>query len=310
LIALVEAMDDLAQFNSRFAIPRVVKFEAGEGGLTRIAVTGRLAEAHVYLHGAHITHYQPREQQPVLFLSRESQFAPDKPIRGGVPVIFPWFGPRAGDPSAPQHGFARTFPWDVLAVKTSGGAVGIRLGLRSSDQTLGWLAEDFEVAYTVWVGKTLELSLEVRNRSPGDFQFEEALHTYLNIGDVREASVEGLGGGNYLDKTAAMARKTQPAGPMRIEAETDRIYLNTAETVTVSDPTLRRKISVAKSGSSSTVVWNPWMDKATAMTDFDDDEWAEMLCIETANVADDAIHLPPGQIHTMKATISVTSITT
>lgn len=303
-------MDDLAQFNSRFAIPRVVKFEAGEGGLTRINVTGRLADAHVYLHGAHVTHYQPREQQPVLFLSRESEFTADKPIRGGVPIIFPWFGPRAGDPSAPQHGFARTFPWDVLAVKTSGGAVGIRLGLRSSDQTLGWLAEDFEVAYTVWVGKTLEMSLEVRNRSSGDFTFEEALHTYLNVGDVREATIEGLAGRTFIDKTAASERKVQPPGTMRIEGHTDRIYLNTAETVCVFDPTLRRKLAVAKHGSVSTVLWNPWMEKAAAMTDLGDDEWADMLCVETANVAEDAIHLPPGQIHTMKATISVAPITT
>jgi D-hexose-6-phosphate mutarotase len=31
--------------------------------------------------------------------------------------------------------------------------------------------------------------------------------------------------------------------------------------------------SVAKSGSASTVVWNPWQAKAAAMADFGDDEY-------------------------------------
>src|SRR5690606_20141531 len=84
-----------AELQSRFPD---VRFDQGNGGLTRIVVDTDEAEAHVYLHGAHVTHYQPRggrqQQSPVLMLSNRSHFQTGKPIRGGVPVIFPWFGPR------------------------------------------------------------------------------------------------------------------------------------------------------------------------------------------------------------------------
>src|SRR5206468_2712115 len=89
-------MNDLDQLNNRFSVPGVVKIESGAGGLPRVAVTSPLADAHVYLHGAHVTHFAARGQKPLLFLSAESHFAPDKPIRGGVPICFPWFGPKAG----------------------------------------------------------------------------------------------------------------------------------------------------------------------------------------------------------------------
>src|SRR4051794_5354975 len=109
-------MNDLHQLNNRFAIPGVLKIEAGAGGLLRVAVTSPLAEAHVYLHGAHVTHFAARGQKPFLFLSAESHFASDTPIRGGVPICFPWFGPKAGDTAAPMHGFARLLSWDVAEI--------------------------------------------------------------------------------------------------------------------------------------------------------------------------------------------------
>src|SRR5262245_5273392 len=97
----------LTRLRSRFEVPGAVRFEEGQNGLPRVALTGAGGEAHVYLHGAHVTHYAPTGQAPVLFTSARSFFTLDKAIRGGIPVIFPWFGARAGHPSAPQHGFAR-----------------------------------------------------------------------------------------------------------------------------------------------------------------------------------------------------------
>jgi glucose-6-phosphate 1-epimerase len=94
--------------NERFAVAGIVTFEAGSGGLVRAAVGGRSSEGHVYLHGAHVTHHCPAGQRPLLFLSERSRFAAGKPIRGGVPVIFPWFGARVDHSEAPDHGFART----------------------------------------------------------------------------------------------------------------------------------------------------------------------------------------------------------
>lgn len=297
-------MNDLTTLNSKFSLPGSAKFEAGEGGLTRIAITAPAAEAHVYLHGAHVTHYQPKGHEPLLFMSGKSHFEDSKPIRGGIPIIFPWFGARAGDAAAPAHGFARTLPWAVRAVTQASDSVVVTLALEPSDATRRWLPQEFELLYKISVGAFLQLVLEVKNRSSSPLLFEEALHTYFIVGDIRQVSIDGLSGRTYIDKTAALARKVQ-AGPIRISSETDRVYLDTRETVTATDPVMHRRIVVAKQGSNTTVIWNPWIDKARAMADFGDDEWPRMLCIETANAADNLVQLQPGQTHRMTASLVV-----
>ncbi len=263
--------------------------------LPRIVLTTPQDDAHVYQYGAHVTHYHPRGAAPVLFMSRESLFASGKPIRGGVPVIFPWFGPKQDDPAAPAHGLARVSEWRVES--STQDAVTLRLDLN-----------EYSLRYQVTIGGALRLALEVENTSDKPVCFEEALHTYLSVSDVRKVSIEGLDGVAYLDKPNGFKRKTQSAEPIRITAETDRVYLNTRATCIVNDPGSRRRILVEKSGSDSTVVWNPWIAKAKAMPDFGDDEWERMLCIETANVAENAITLAPGQTHTMQAMIRSESL--
>jgi D-hexose-6-phosphate mutarotase len=267
-----------------------------------------VAEGHVYLHGGHVTHYQPRGRGPVLFVSGESHFAAGKAIRGGVPVIFPWFGAKADDPKAPQHGFVRSQPWELRNVAAGqGGAVAVRLAFGPTAETRKVWPHEFELHYTITFGAALEMSLQVRNTGETPFRFEEALHTYLAVADVRKATIEGLGGREFIDKVDGFGRKTQPPGPFTLDGETDRVYLNTPDTVVVNDRHATepaggvRMLSVEKQGSGSTIVWNPWIAKAKAMADFGDDEWPRMLCVETANAADNAITLPPGQSHTMRA---------
>lgn len=290
----------------RFTIPGIVRVEAGEGGLPRFVVSGRDGAAHVYLHGAHVTHFQPTGGEPVLFLSGKSLYAEGKAIRGGVPVIFPWFGAKEGDSAAPAHGFARVLDWEPTDVRQeSDGRVILTLELGSSDRTRKAWPFDFRLRYTIAVGRSLELALEVQNLSGGEFRFEEALHTYLAVSDVRQVDVEGLGGKTYIDKMDSGRRKVQPPGAIRIEGETDRVYLNTTDGVVVTDPGFKRDVIVTKQGSAATVLWNPWIAKAKSMSDFGDDEWPHMLCVETANVSDNAVTLAPGATHRMSATIAV-----
>jgi glucose-6-phosphate 1-epimerase len=294
----------LQQLQDRYEIPGVLRFEAGPKGLIRAIVATPQAGAQVYLHGAHVTHYQPRGERPVLFMSARSWFEPGKPIRGGVPIVFPWFGPRAGDPAAPAHGFARLAEWRMeSATQAADGSVTLVLGLEASKATHPAWPHGYELRYRVTVGSTLELVLEVRNSSAQAMTFEEALHTYLAVSDVRQVSIVGLAGTQYLDKTDGMRRKTQGPEPIRITGETDRVYLNMRMTCVVDDAKGGRRLAVKKSGSDVTVVWNPWIAKAQAMPDFGDDEWPRMLCIETCNAADHAVTLPPGHRHEMRATI-------
>jgi glucose-6-phosphate 1-epimerase len=286
--------DDLQR---RFGVPGVVKIDAGRGALPRVSVTSDLATAEIYFHGAHLTTFQPRGAKPVLFMSAESHFDAAKPIRGGVPVIFPWFGPKQGSPESPAHGFARIRPWELEScTKQADGAIRVALTLAADDAGLRML-------FTV--GRSLEMELEVRAGGK-PLTFEEALHTYFLVGDIRKASVSGLENTEYLDKVDGFKRKTQAAEPVRIAGETDRVYIGTSSTCTIQDPVLKRSITVEKEGSLSTVVWNPWINKSKAMQDFGDEEWPGMLCVETANVGDAAVTLEAGQAHRMKSTIQTT----
>jgi glucose-6-phosphate 1-epimerase len=292
------------KLQGRFGIPGAVRFEAGANGLIRVIVSTPQAEALVYLHGAHVTHYQPRGDRPVLFVSERSRFELGAPIRGGVPIVFPWFGPKTGEPSAPMHGFARLTEWGVESITQSAdGSVTIILGFEAGDATHPDWPHAHSLRYRIVIGETLDLALEVRNRSDAAVIFEEALHTYLAVSDVRQVSVAGLAGTRYIDKTDGMKRKVQEAALIQITGETDRVYLGTKATCVVDDPITGRRLVVEKFGSEATVVWNPWIAKAKAMPDFGDDEWPGMLCIESGNMADHAVTLVPGQCHEMRVSI-------
>ena len=283
----------------------VVVVEA-DGGLSRARVGGARADAEIYLQGGHLTRWQPHGAAPVLFLSRRAVYAPGKAIRGGVPLIFPWFGPHATDRRAPMHGFARTRTWRLV---TSGagpdGAVVLELTLDDDEATRAAWPPTFGLRYRVSVGDVLDLSLEVTNTSPAPFTFEAALHTYVAVGDIQAVAITGLDDTAYIDKVDAMTRKRHGAEPLRLTGETDRVFLGTRARCVVVDRALDRRVIVDKTGSATTVVWNPWSVKAADIADLEPDDWRRMVCVETANAADDAVTLAAGARHTMTATIRV-----
>src|SRR5262249_32465368 len=290
----------------RFDIPNALRFEDAPGGMVRAVISTPAAEADVYLQGAHVTHWTPSGQRQVLFVSPKSLFAPGKAIRGGVPIIFPWFGARGDGKSGPAHGFARSTEWTIEGARLrNDGEVEITLSLTPNDATRGFGFTAFQVRFRVTVGSTLEMELETRNDAKEPLTYEEALHTYFAIADIHQISVSGLEGSTYIDKTDGYKRKRLGNEPMRITRETDQVHLNTKATCVVHDPVWNRRIIVEKSGSYSTVVWNPWIDKTRGMSDMAPDDWKEMICVETANVADNAVHLSPGGSHKLTASISL-----
>jgi len=296
----------LTQNLAQFEIPRALHFDKAPGGLVRSVIATPEAEAEVYLHGAHVTHWAPRGQWPVLFVSPASLFTPGKAIRGGVPIVFPWFGPRGEGKPGPLHGFARIKEWAVEATKHhDDGKVQITLALAPDDDTraLGYAA--FHVRFRVTVGSELEMELETRNEGADTLIYEEALHTYFAIGDIHQVSISGLEGTTYIDKTDAFRRKQLGNEPLRIAKETDQVHLSTQASCVLHDPAWNRRIVVEKSGSDTTVVWNPWIEKTKTIADMAPEDWTGMICIETANAADNAIHLAPGASHTMTASIRI-----
>jgi D-hexose-6-phosphate mutarotase len=272
--------------------------------MPRVRLSSARADAELYLQGGHVTRWQPHGAEPVLFLSRRAAYAPGKAIRGGVPLIFPWFGPHASDRGAPMHGFARSRPWQ-LATNGPGadGAVVLELALEDDEATRAAWPPAFSLRYRVSVGDVLTLALEVVNTSPAPFTFEAALHTYLAVGDIHAVTITGLEDTPYIDKVDAMTRKRHGPEPLCLTGETDRVFLGTRARCVVADRARGRRLIVDKTGSATTVVWNPWSAKAAAIADLEPDDWRRLVCVETANAADDAVTLAAGARHVLSATI-------
>jgi len=285
----------------RFEIPGRITLLEGSSELPKIEVKTQWSCAEIYLHGAHVTDFQLNRQPPILFLSAFSRFAHHQPIRGGVPVILPWFGPREGEP---MHGFARLSDWRLHETNAlpEGGAT-LRFSLPETDGAAMW--PPFTANYVVTVTDQLTMELIVTNGSRDQqFSFENCLHTYFHVGDIEKVAIRGLKGASYLDKVEGYARKTEAAEAIRIDSEVDRVYLDTAAPIEIEDNALKRRITVEKSGSNSTIVWNPWSAKAHQMPDFGNDEYRNMVCVESGNVAQNKLALAPGQSSVLKVTLS------
>lgn len=290
------------------AVPKVqpgkVSFLDGQGELPMLEVTTAWSRAEIYLHGAHVTHFKKHDEQPLLFMSQVSRFVEGQPIRGGIPVIFPWFGARE---AMGQHGFARVKTWDLKEFAPApDGSVSVRFRLPESPEASSY--PPFTAEYVVTVSDRLKLELFVTNTSPQEpLVFENCLHTYFEVGDINSLSIKGLKKVSYLDKVANFAKKTEKNEAITVGSEVDRIYLNTTGPIEVLDPKLKRRIRVEKHGSLSTVVWNPWIAKAQQMPDFGNDEYLRMVCVESGNVSSNQISLPPGE--TSKLTVILSSQT-
>ncbi len=277
-----------------------------ESPLPGIRVETPAASGTIYFNGAHVAEWTPAGERPVLWMSERSNFEAGQPIRGGVPVIFPWFGTGASGGLTPQHGFARQARWNLVAAKvSSSGAATIHLTLGGEEidrEVSGNMPRDYQLEMHVTMGRTLILQLVV---TAGDspIRFEQGLHTYFAVGDIRQASIEGLDQAAYSDRVTGTSH-TQD-GAVRFTGETDRVYESRQYLARIVDPAWDRTIQIEKVGGMQTVIWNPWVGKSAAMADFGDDEWPGMVCVEAVNTREQAVVLGRGKRHLLSQTISV-----
>lgn len=279
-------------------IPGRVAVVAGNGGLAKLVVTTQTSTAEIYPHGAHITHFQKNGEPPLLFMSRKSWFAPGKPIRGGVPICFPWFGNRDGEPS---HGYARLAEWQLISTAAApDGAVNLRFALPQISGRDAW--KNLRTEFSVTVADTLTMKLTAANDSCDDtLELEACLHSYFHVGDINAVSLTGLEEAPFDDFAfgANGARSDADSSPLHFIEETNRVYPHNSATVEIHDEKLRRVIRVEKHNSQSTVVWNPWTTQKLP-DDFDPAEHKHMVCVESGNVKQDKISLAPGQSSSLK----------
>jgi glucose-6-phosphate 1-epimerase len=272
-------------------------------GLKALRLRASGSEALVYLNGAHVTSFSTAEHGELLWVSERSLYSPGQAIRGGIPLCFPWFGANAKNPSFPAHGFARRSEFKFEGSELRGNLVVAELTLAAGPDTEAWFPHAFTARLRVSVGTELCVALEVENSGASEFDYEVALHTYLSVSDVRQVSVTGLEAASYDDKVTGERGARQSSSPLTLVGETDRVYDSTSR-VTVTDAARGRRTIVDKTCSQSTVVWNPWIEKAQRMADFGDEEWPGMLCVEAANVSPHGIHLTPQSRHTTTTIVS------
>ncbi len=283
-------MSSQSEIERRLEIPGRVTFMDGNGGLRKVRIQTEWSEAEIYLHGAHVTHFQKKGEPPLLFLSEKSQFKEGQPIRGGVPIIFPWFGPKEGDA---MHGFARLKTWELESVGLLCADGSVQLNLKLPGCSEREKIPPFNLKLTITVGRTLKMRLMVVNLSDRSFEFETCLHTYFSVGDIGAVSISGLKGRTYVDKVDNFVKKVEEGDAIHIGSEVNRIYEDTLGPITISDTKLSRKVCVEAQGATSTVVWNPWITQSKAMADFGDEEFKKMVCVESGNVARNKITLAP-----------------
>ncbi|WJM97417.1 D-hexose-6-phosphate mutarotase [Pseudomonas defluvii] len=290
--------------------PKVESEKHGELNCWRI--TSDSAELLIAQQGAQVLSYQRVGEPPLLWLSDQALFKQGKSVRAGVPVCWPWFGNLARNPQsvqamyqaseAPAHGLARGRDWQLLGIDNSSTELRIDFTLPQALGNLPGWPHTVALNLSIVMGEQLSLTLCSENLGSDPVTISQALHSYFAVSDVRQVRVEGVAGLNYIETLANWEQRNQQ-GDLGFAGETDRIYLQAPEQLSIVDPAWNRRILLRSSGSRSAVIWNPWTDRAAELIDMANDGWQRMLCIETANVWDDLVQLAPGARHTLSLSI-------
>lgn len=296
----------IKELNSKYAIEGYLSFVEGKGNMAIAMLSNDYSFVQVSLYGAHVLTFEPADKDDVLMMSNKSFFEKGKPMRGGIPLCFPWFGPHAADKTFPAHGFARLMDWTVKSTaQHDNGSTQLVLSLTDNESTRVLWPYAFECELSIVAGEQLELEWIIKNTDSREFEVASAMHTYFSTNDVTQVSVKGLEGITYLDATQQLAPVVEGKNPIRIDREVNRCYMDTQSTCEIKDPSMERTIRIMKTGSNSTVVWNPWKEVAKNIADLGDTEYLGFLCVETANVHQNKVSVAAGASHRMTLSISV-----
>lgn len=239
-------------------------------------------QALVLLHGGQLLSWKNAQGQERLYLSGQAVYDGVQAVRGGVPVVFPQF---ANQGPLPKHGFTRQQTWQLLHAQTTAQDVLVVLGLVSNPQTLAIWPFEFELELTVRASNSrLDMELAVLNSGREPWSCTAALHTYLQVPDVREARLCGLKRLRYRDAVAG-TEQVDHADAVQVASELDRIYFDAAAPLSLNlGPTQPVPWRISQTGFADVVVWNPGPTKAASLHDMPDDDWMRMLCVEAALV--------------------------
>ena len=298
-------MFDLDELNERFSIEGELGFMELENDLIAATISNKYAEADIYLYGAQIVSFRPIRTMDILWLSPQSNFEVGKPIRGGIPVCFPWFGVPQ-DTTKPPHGFGRLMYWEVVETGTTPqGETKICLKLESSEQTKALWPHDFTAELIVVIGSKLQVTLKVTNTSLKVFEYGCALHSYYSVSSIENITLKGLGGTYYYDQLQGGKEEFQEAPELILQKAETRHYHDTESAVLIDDPYFGRTIKVEKEGSNVTTIWNPGAETCASIADLPDESYHSFLCVEAVNSFNNMIRLDSGESHETTAIIGL-----
>ncbi|MDB4837246.1 D-hexose-6-phosphate mutarotase [Marinomonas sp.] len=261
-------------------------------------------KAVIALWGGHLESFIPAGQEDLLFQSK-NEGGKGRFMRRhfGVPVCWPWFAANDKQDDYPTHGLARYFRWQFIeAGRFKDGDVKIVLRLASEDHPL--IEEMWPQAFELrqvfrFSSKGFRVNFSAANLSDTPMEVSEALHTYFNVGDNKNAQVHGFDQAQYIDKLEE-SKKCQQQGAVLTDQHLDRVYLTAPEKSEIHDQTLNRKIVIQTEGCSNTVIWNPGEKIAKQRSDMEDEDFRRFVCVEAANVLKDTYEIPAGGMHQLK----------
>lgn len=240
-------------------------------------------------HGAHVTGVDNKLGE-VLWLSPTAQLDGSGPIRGGVPIIGPWFGALTGQ--EPKHGWARTATWQLI------------------DDTTARITQDDLQLQVVFVVHATGFTMTYSATNVGDKpqKVQLAFHPYFRVSDVEQVEVLGVGGADVYDATTG--EHTTQHGPLTFSGEYDRITRGGDYEYEIKDPGLQRRIVVSAAATDSVVVWNPGAELAATIDDIGADEWRKFVCVEPALLGADyqGVELQPAENATITLSVRVESL--
>ncbi|AWB67695.1 hypothetical protein C2869_15165 [Saccharobesus litoralis] len=260
--------------------------------------------AAITLCGGQLVWFEHKNHKaPAIFLSDKSHLNDKKSLRGGTPICWPWFNKHPSRDDVPNHGLVRSIHWQLLSHQCDNGVVELTLSPVIDQAYKNYVPEGVTVTQTLTFSDSVEIELVSENKSKQNFEFSAALHTYFNVGDIRETEVRGLAQSQYI----ALKNDWQPEDTPKVykfREETDRIHLDKPELVRIYSPV--QNYELYQSGHNSVVVWNPWQALAQNTPGLEGDCWQEMLCIEPGAIKPTLV-LKPNQSHALVQKIVVSN---
>lgn len=261
-----------------------------------VCLSNKRAECKISLWGGNLVSYRPKnEDHDVFWLGGRNKFDNVQAIRGGIPVCWPRVAEEKLNNNLPRHGFARISLWNLKNVAVNEDQIEAELSLTPADGfNVNAIASLF-----IRITDKLEYRLETVNCGDAGFDFSEALHAYFNVSSVENVTIKGLAGHRY--KNSLDGNFYTLDNDLKIKGEVDSIFIGHTKGVEIEDTGFKRIISVEKTGSDTTVVWNPAKDLA----EMEAGQYKKFVCVEPSNQEAAFVRLKPHEKHIISMNVQV-----